>query len=91
MVLLEPDHHGHHGGVALGEQRWEHVALFVFVVVRAGLVEVAHHVARGVTGLVVGAVGLDVCAQLAQQAQHALDPLVAGVEHFERGLEAHAG
>jgi hypothetical protein len=42
------------------------VAFFVFVVVRTGLVEVAHHVARSVAGLLVGAVALHVFADLAQ-------------------------
>ena len=71
-------------------QHREHVQLLVQVVLRGGLVEIAHHVARGLAGLLVRAVRAHVLAQARQQAQHALDALVAGLQHLERFLEARA-
>ena len=77
--------------LALREERRKHVQLLVVVMLRRGLVEVAHHILRGLAGIGVGAVLRHVVAQALQQRQHALDPLVAGGKHLEGLLEGRGG
>ena len=50
-------------------------------------IEIAHHVACRLPGLIVSAVFADMGAQLCQQQQHAFDAFVARVQHLERRLE----
>jgi hypothetical protein len=70
-------------------QTRQHVTLLVFVVLRGGQIKVAQDVSRGVAGLRVGAVTSQVVGKLQQQAQTALDALVAGLQHLEGLLEAN--
>ncbi len=71
-----------------GQQKREHVAFLVLMVVRAGQVEIALHVGAGGAALRVVAVGVDVFHDAAQQPQAALHALMAGGEHLERLVEA---
>lgn len=62
---------------------------FVLVVQRSGDVEIAQYIGRGTSRLRVDAVLLDMGLKSLQQLQRALNPLVAGRKHLERGVETH--
>ena len=73
---------------ALGAQAGQHVAIFVFMVLRAGEVEVAQHITRRVLGLCVSAAAVHMGLQAQQQVQAAPHALVAGGQHLEGLVEA---
>ncbi|MDT4873066.1 hypothetical protein FQZ97_1082910 [compost metagenome] len=91
MVLLQALHHLAQRRVIAGQQRREHMALLVFVVQRGGQIEIAHHVQRGAGHALVPTAQQHVPLQLGQQAQHALDALVAGAQHVEGRLKTGGG
>lgn len=67
------------------------MTLFIRMVVGCRLVKITEHIAGGFNSLLVSTLGLQVNAQPLQQAQYALHPLVAGLQHFERGFVARTG
>jgi hypothetical protein len=69
--------------IGQGHQGGEDVQLFVLVVQWRSHVKVAQHVAGRPSGSVIATGVAQVTLQFGQQREHAINPLVAGLQHLE--------
>ena len=91
MLILQCGHRLAHTVVGMVGQWWKHVALFVFMVVRASHIEVAQHIARSRARLIVVTMGVHMLDDAPQQVQAALHALMARLQHFKRLFKSHSG
>ncbi len=91
VVGLQLGHRRAHARVSVAGQRREDVSFLVFMVVRAGNVEIAQHVAGGGARIGIVPLAVHVVDDALQQGQRALHALVAGFEHLEGLFEPDGG